>query len=412
MRKYFWGVLALAAVGLYFSVRLLLDDLPNAHLDLEVYRYGVQAWWHDQDMYGQLPPVANGAHLPFVYPPFSILILGPLAILPWTGAIAALYTINIICLAITLYLVSRRVWAKLDRRGGIMVAAVATPIALFFEPVNDTFEFGQVSIIMMAVIAIDCLAGRTVWPRGFGIGLCAAIKLTPAAFLLYFLVRKDYKAAITAGITWLAASAVGFGVDWTASIRYWFQGGSAAAGVSGTAFKTNQTINAVLARTGMPEGAVKILWLFLAAALLVLVALAMRNSEPVLALMANAGLGLLVSPTSWSHYFVWVVPTVLVMIGYLGKRWSAKSPAFAGWLVAGLATAAVFYLAPFHSLPDTEFPVVTQDWTPKDQVLTASYVLVGVPLLIAYAIPRLRAKRAARPAPVKPEAEPVDAASP
>lgn len=143
-----------------------------------------------------------------------------------------------------------------------------------------------------------------------------------------------------------------------------------------------------------------------------LVALAMRNSEPVLALMANAGLGLLVSPTSWSHYFVWVVPTVLVMIGYLGKRWSAKSPAFAGWLVAGLATAAVFYLAPFHSLPDTEFPVVTQDWTPKDQVLTASYVLVGVPLLIAYAIPRLRAKRAARPAPVKPEAEPVDAASP
>lgn len=276
---------------------------------------------------------------------------------------------------------------------------------------SQTFGFGQVSIIMMALVTVDCLAGRTVWPRGFGIGLAAAIKLTPAAFILYFLIRRDFRSAITAGITFAVASVIGFIADFGGSVTYWFQGGLSGGGVSGTAFATNQAIEAVIVRTGLTGAAEKAVWIVLVLGLLGLVANAMRRAEPALALMANAGLALLVSPTSWSHYYVWVVPALLVMLGITIRRAEERSWAAAAWLAWGALTAVFFILAPFHKLPETDFPVVHRDWTFPEQLSAATYVLVVVALLLAFAIPRRRHPRPPLE-PVMPVGRPAGAATP
>ncbi|GAB3577274.1 glycosyltransferase 87 family protein [Amycolatopsis endophytica] len=412
MRKYLWLVPVPCAVWLFFAVQGMMHYLPTRpQIDLEVYRYGVQAWWDGKDMYGTLPEVANGAELPFVYPPFAAVLLSPLAMLPWDASVVTLYILNGLALGVTLYLVARTVRPSLGRAGGVAVASIGLPASVFLEPVSQTFGFGQVSIIMMALVTVDCLAGRTVWPRGFGIGLAAAIKLTPAAFILYFLIRRDFRSAITAGITFAVASVIGFIADFGGSVTYWFQGGLSGGGVSGTAFATNQAIEAVIVRTGLTGAAEKAVWIVLVLGLLGLVANAMRRAEPALALMANAGLALLVSPTSWSHYYVWVVPALLVMLGITIRRAEERSWAAAAWLAWGALTAVFFILAPFHKLPETDFPVVHRDWTFPEQLSAATYVLVVVALLLAFAIPRRRHPRPPLE-PVMPVGRPAGAATP
>ncbi|WP_285489169.1 glycosyltransferase 87 family protein [Amycolatopsis taiwanensis] len=395
-RRFLWLVPIPCAVWLFFALQGMFHYLPTRpQIDLEVYRFGVQAWWAGHDLYGPLPRVENGAELPFVYPPFAAVILGPLAMLSRDASVGTVYVLSGLGLAVTLYLVSRAVRPSLGRAGGVAVASLALPLTVFLEPVIETFGFGQVSLIVMALVTIDCLAGKTLWPRGFGIGIAAAIKLTPAGFILFFLVRRDYRAAITAGLTFAGAALIGFIADFHASIEYWFQGGLSGGGVSGTAFRTNQAIEATLVRAGLSGMTEKVVWIGAVLILLVLTARAMRHAEPALALMANAGLTLLASPTSWSHYYVWVVPALLVMSGYAIHYAEQRSWWSAAWLAWGVLTAVFFHLAPFHDLPVTDFPVVHVQWTWPQQLSAATYVLVGVALLLAFALPRLR-----RPAPL------------
>ena len=195
----------------------------------------------------------------------------------------------------------------------------------------------------MALVAVDCLAPRTRWPRGLLVGIAAAIKLTPAAFVLFFLLRRDVRAAVVTVVTAAVATGIGFAVDPASSARYWF--GGPASGVSGSVFYTNQTIQAVLARAEVPALAAKAVWLVATVALLVLIVPVVRRAEPALALVTVAGFALLVSPTSWSHHWVWIAPALLVVVVEAVRRRSR------GWAAAAAVLAVTFYLAPFRFLP-------------------------------------------------------------
>jgi alpha-1,2-mannosyltransferase len=57
--------------------------------------------------------------------------------------------------------------------------------------------------------------------RFFSGSAAPAVKLTPAAFVLFFLVQRDRRAACTAAASFTAVTAVGFAVAWHDSVRYW-----------------------------------------------------------------------------------------------------------------------------------------------------------------------------------------------
>lgn len=84
--------------------------ITGGFIDLQVYRLGVQALWHGGDMYGQLPQTTIGIGLPFIYPPFAALVLAPFALVPWDAARIAFFVTSVAALAISFYLVARRVW--------------------------------------------------------------------------------------------------------------------------------------------------------------------------------------------------------------------------------------------------------------------------------------------------------------
>ncbi|MFI9534481.1 glycosyltransferase 87 family protein [Nocardia fusca] len=401
-RQVVWLLPLLAVVVTWVCMSRPIDPfraISGEYIDLEVYRLGVEEWRAGGDLYGHLPETAADISLPFIYPPFAALALGLYALLPWAASVVAYLVVSIGALAMTLFLVARQVWPRQDQRKlALVVTATATPLALLLEPVWSTLDFGQVNLILMGLVAADCLTRNPRWPRGMLLGIAAAIKLTPAAFVLYFLIRKDYKAAITAAISGAIATAIGFAVMPDESVRYWFGGFGNVGGLSGSEFQTNQSIQAVLARFEVTGTLATALWLLAAVALVAVAVAAIRRTgtPPMIALAVNAVVALLVSPISWSHHWVWVAPALLAMIGYATTRpWSQAR----GWYAAAVATAVVFVLAKHSDLPGNDGREL--GWSAWDKVIGNGYVWFSLLLVVLYAT---ASRRQRTPGPAVPAA--------
>jgi alpha-1,2-mannosyltransferase len=342
---------------------------PGSAIDYQVYRWAVHTWLAGGDIMNTAPTVSIGLVLPWVYPPFALLPLLPFALLPFVAGLVALYLVDLLAIGAALYLVTRHVWPVVGKRGAAAVAMGLLPWTLFLEPVYASFGLGQINIALLGLVIVDCLALSPRWPRGLLIGIAAAIKLTPAAFLLFFLFRKDFRAAATAVVTAIIGTLAGFALNYQAAVEYWF-GKGPAHGVSGSAYHTNQSIMGGLARLELPVAAQNALWLVLALACAAVVAFAIGRTEPALAVTANGLLALLVSPTSWSDHWVWCAPALLVMLGYAVRL---RSP---GWLVVAGVTLVTVLVASFRMLP------TGPPWTPLQHVFGNPYLLLGLVLLI------------------------------
>ncbi|MEV0703913.1 glycosyltransferase family 87 protein [Saccharopolyspora sp. NPDC050389] len=337
-------------------------------IDYQVYRWAVHTWLAGGDIMNTAPTVSIGRVLPWVYPPFALLPLLPFALLPFVAGLVALYVVDLLAIGSALYLVTRHMWPVVGKRGALAVAMALLPWTLFLEPVFASFGLGQINIALMGLVIVDCLAPNPRWPRGMLIGIAAAIKLTPAAFLLFFLFRKDFRAVGTAVATAVLGTLAGFALNYQAAVEYWF-GKGPAHGVSGSAFHTNQSIMGGLARLELAPVAQNGMWLVLSLACTAVVAFAIRRTEPVLAVTANGLLALLVSPTSWSDHWVWCAPGLLVLLGYAVRL---RSP---GWLLAAGVTLLTVLVSSFRMLP------TGPPWTPLQHLFGNPYLLLGFALL-------------------------------
>jgi alpha-1,2-mannosyltransferase len=205
-----------------------------------------------------------------------------------------------------------------------LAAAVIAPAVVFLEPIRSNFDFGQINVVLMTLVIADCVPRRTPWPRGVLLGIAIALKLTPAVFLLYFALRRDGRAALTTVISVLAATLTGFVLAWSDSWEYWTKTVRHTDRIGNGTLNTNQNIAGTLARLGLGDNARFVLWTLACFAVLAVTVWAVRrllragsgaiapNDTDVLALICVAMFGLVVSPVSWSHHWVWSLPTVVV----------------------------------------------------------------------------------------------------
>ena len=359
-------------------------------IDLGVYRMGGQTWLHGGDLYRQVL-VTGGLRLPFTYPPVAAVVLAPLALLPVTVASTVLTVGSVRLAGVVLGVFLRRlagpVVGSLRAAGSLWAAGWLLPAALLLEPVRSTLAYGQINIVLMALVTLDCLTAAPRWPRGALTGLAAALKLTPAAFVLFFVLRRDYRAAAWAGVSFAAVTAAGFVLAGPDSARYWtaivFQTGRPGS----PATATNQCLQAVLARAGLDPhtlpGAAA--WLLLSALVLVAAWRGMRYAlaagQVCLALSLNAFAALLISPVSWSHHWVWCVPALLTLAD-LARRHRHRLAAAAA--AAGLI---LFTAAPQWWL--AKFAGPAPDWTPWQQAIGSSYVFFAALILLLSACGQL-----------------------
>lgn len=330
-------------------------------IDIDVYRMGARAWLDGHPLYtdGALFHTAGGLDLPFTYPPLAAITFSPFAWLPLPAAGAALTatTLALLVVAMTIVLNGLDVWPRSEAapepawlRRCWLAAAMVAPAVVLSEPIRSNFAFGQINVVLMALVIADCVPHRPPWPRGLLLGVTVALKLTPAVFLLYFLLRRDGRAVLTAVASFLAATAVGFLLAWRDSWQYWTDTVRNTDRIGGATLNTNQNLAGALARLALDDHQRSLLWL--AGCLLVLAGTVsatrrvLAAGEPVLALICVALFGLVVSPVSWSHHWVWMLPAVVVA-GELAYR--RRTVAIGVLATAG---AALMVWSPISLLPE------------------------------------------------------------
>ncbi|MGW0415795.1 glycosyltransferase family 87 protein [Streptomyces collinus] len=322
-------VLALAAAVTAFTATV---PLLRGFFDLRVYYGTVHTWLaHGGRIYDyRVPGTAYG----FTYPPFAALALLPLAALGRPAAIAASLLVNLAALAVVLRILAGPGW----RRHGWYRWSLALCGLALFEPLRDTFSFGQVNLVLLALVLADCrllAAGRDRW-AGAGIGLAAAVKLTPALFVGLLLLARRWRAAAVAAAVAFAATGLAAWADPGASRYYWTEALWDTGRVGRLDYVSNQSLQGVLARLGEPDRAP-----WAAAVLLVLGVWAWRARRAAAAGDWAAAFALtgaaacLVSPITWVHHLVWLLPAFVVLA-------RAGHPRLAGALYAVLCTSVVW----------------------------------------------------------------------
>jgi Glycosyltransferase family 87 len=429
-----WLLLA-GALLLVAVLAAYLADLA-AHLasmaamrDLVVYRNGGLIVRHVAPAYdGRRPSPLydwtgqNGVQ--FTYPPFAAVVFAVASVLSWTALRWAMTLASLAALGLSLWLV----FGALGYAGRPRVRLGATlgvsALALLTEPVQQTLALGQVNLLLLLLIVADLLTapalrGQTRWWHGIGIGLAAGVKLTPLIFIPYLLLIRRYRQAATAAGVFAATVAIGYAILPQDSGTYWADGLFGKANrIVFLGTRGNQSLRGALTRLAGSVTSGTAPWIV--AAILVLIAgliaaaALYRAGHPVPGMLTCALTGLLVSPLSWDHHWVWVAPAI-ALLAHLGAR--ARGAVRAVWWVAAGGLVLVFGAWPqFWNLsqagltpaglvwygPGTYFATGSQPWYHEFhwhglQLLAGnSFVLAGLVGLVVSCVAafRLRYRRA------------------
>lgn len=298
----------LLVAGATIVVAVFLATIPTFRhfFDLGVYRGAVRYWLIDSgDLYDYR---YQDTEYGFTYPPFAALALSPLAITSWPVAIAASVVLNAgaVALLIRWYFVP-----ILQRRGW----PVWTPCALMFlgfllfEPSRDTFSYGQVNLLLLVLVCSDLRNRRL---AGAGIGLAAAIKLTPVVFIGYLILSRQYRQAATAIVTATSATVLALVIAPEASVEFWTDAVWDTNRIGKLYQVSNQSLRGVVARLDAPPT----LWL---AAVALVVAywcwwVRSRKPDPLTGFAVTGVIACLVSPITWVHHLVWLIPGLFLLV--------------------------------------------------------------------------------------------------
>lgn len=343
-------------------------------IDLMVYRAEGATVLAGGDLYALR---TTAAHLPSTYPPFAALLFTPLT-LPDVATLRTLATAGNLVLLVVFVALSLRLVGHARVEGVLWVAAAA----VWCEPVWTTVRYGQVNLLLAVLVLWDLSRSSAERPgrwAGVGVGLAAAVKLTPALFAVFLLVtglmarragrdggpwlRHARGAAVAfVGATLLAAAVLPYD-----SWRFW-TGMVFRTGRVGRAEETaNQALRGVLARLlHTPEPGA--LWTAAAAltavlGLAVAVAAELRGRRGW-AVAGCAVTALLISPVSWSHHWVWCVPLVLLL-------WTRGHRAVAAGTALVFCSYALWWVPHGQGRPELHQNTV-------DLALSALYVVSGL----------------------------------
>ena len=350
-------------------------------LDLRVYRDASRLALNGGAVYTS---TFTAQHFPFTYPPFALFVFAPLTTLGLHTAIWSFDALGAAALVLATSIVLRHV-IRWPRATSVVVASLLAGVAcLALEPLRSTLLNGQVNLELMALVIVDVFVVPARY-RGVLIGLAAAVKLTPLVFVLYLVLDGQRRAALRAGVTLLAATALAWLLAPGDSRAFWFHLAFSPGhrGAARTAY--NQSWWGLVGRLPAVDDPARIAaWLVLCGATLAVGCYVahrcLRSRRHLDALVAVAIMGLLLSPISWTHHWCWVA---LVPIALLAPRPRNRLVTAAMALLLAVAVVAPYG---WHA-------------TGAGSVVPGfSLVGAGALLLVAMAVAERRASRAPAPA--------------
>lgn len=272
--------------------------------------------------------------LPFTYPPFAAVVFYPLHLLPF-GLVALLWQLGIIAALYGVVRISQRLLGSGDRR----VAMLWTAVGIWLEPLRSTFDYGQVNVVLVLGVLYAVYSTRW-WLSGLLVGVAAGLKLTPAVSGLYFLGARRWGAVAFSAVVFLATVGLSAMVVGDETRRYFTEllGDANRVGPVGTSF--NQSWRGGISRIlghDAGYGPAVVAGIAVTAVLAVLAWRAIGGASDRLGGIVVVQLfGLLLSPISWTHHWVWLIPLMIWLLhGPLSARRGARILGW-GWLILTL----------------------------------------------------------------------------
>lgn len=349
--------LGLAVALTWLASLAFLAARSGGLLDLTVYRAGAQRLLDGTSIYSQ--PYGE---LPFTYPPFAALVMVPLAVLPTVLAELVLPLLSSAALVF--------VWHRCGVTSRWL--PLVAPVSLLLEPVWLTQHFGQVNLVLLALVLGDLVGPTSRW-RGVLTGVAAGIKLTPLVFLGYLVVTRQWRAAAVMAASFAATVLVPIVLIPGDGVRFWTSVLPDAQRIGAPWYAGNQSLMGLLARV---DGA-WVLW-FALSVLVVVLALWLARSlhlrGDVLGAVSATGLAsLLASPVSWSHHWVWCIPLAMVLLRHAR--------------IAAILWTLLFIAAPHLWMPSGDDVELSWTW---QHVPGDAFFLAGLSWLAALGYRRRR----------------------
>ncbi|RAS70298.1 alpha-1,2-mannosyltransferase [Lentzea atacamensis] len=349
-------------------------------IDLKVYWSLAPNVLSDQ-LYDINMPFTADFPLPFTYPPFAAMVFLPVSALPWLAARIVWQVLSVLCLWWLVRTALKLLAARADQPCDVTWSRRAllwTAVALWCEPVRKTLDFGQINLVLVAGVFAAVVSTRQA-VAGLGVGAGIGMKLTPGISVLYFLATRRFAAAAWSAAGFAITVALGLLVSAPDSWRYWFELLGAADRVGPVGSAINQSLRGALSRSFGYDVEMSWPWLLAVAVSAALtwfaVRAAVRAGDQLAAVLAVQFFGLLISPISWSHHWLWVIPLVL-WLAY-GARHLALAVA---WVVVTGSDVITFLINQQPSIWDIPRP-----WP----LAALGWVYPALGLLTLAAVPRL-----------------------
>lgn len=330
-------ILLIASVAARLAWTYLAPNGAN-FVDLHVYLGGAAAIDHPGTLYGYVyADQTPDFPLPFTYPPFAAVVFYPLHLLPF-GLVAFLWQIATMAALYGAIRISQRLTATPAGPRGHRLAMAWTAITVWIEPLRSTFDYGQVNVLLMTAVLWAVYTTRW-WLSGLLVGAAAGIKLTPAISGVYLAGARRWGAAVFSAVVFVATVGISVVVvgDQT---RYYFTellGDAHRVGPIATSF--NQSWRGAISRIlghDVGFGPPLVVALVVTAVLAVLAWRALDAADQLGRLIVVELFGLLLSPISWTHHWVWLVPLMIWAIHGAGRTLRGARIAGWGWLALTL----------------------------------------------------------------------------
>ncbi|WVL49123.1 mannosyltransferase [Mycobacterium paraintracellulare] len=330
-------ILLIASVAARLAWTYLAPNGAN-FVDLHVYLGGAAAIDHPGTLYSYVyADQTPDFPLPFTYPPFAAVVFYPLHLLPF-GLVAFLWQIATMAALYGAIRISQRLTAAPAGPRGRRLAMAWTAITIWIEPLRSTFDYGQVNVLLMAAVLWAVYTTRW-WLSGLLVGAAAGIKLTPAISGVYLAGARRWGAAVFSAVVFVATVGISVVVvgDQT---RYYFTellGDAHRVGPIATSF--NQSWRGAISRIlghDVGFGPPLVVALVVTAVLAVLAWRALDAADQLGRLIVVELFGLLLSPISWTHHWVWLVPLMIWAIHGAGRTLRGARIAGWGWLALTL----------------------------------------------------------------------------
>ena len=358
-------VLAIVFIAIYYRFQ---GDHLN---DFRVFYYSTQAWLAGADMYGPTlatsVPVGEGKYhdLWNMNPPHFHLLMLPFALMSRGPAMAAWVIVNVALLVSMLLVITRTLRVRWTAAGTLWTVFAV----MAFSATCGLVATGQVTWIIMVPVTLAWIGARGGhWSRAAVLlGIAASIKPFLGVFLIYFALRRQWRAVgsmLAAGaICGLVGLAV-FGWEtyqkWLAALRAvdwpWAPMNSSLTGFLTRILSDNPFVPHVVDAPRIIGPLVMVGSVTLA---VVTYRRLLRDAESAetidRAFAALLILALLVSPLGWIYYMWLPAGPLLALFWFSGQRLSATTRAFLFVAVPGL----VWPLYPFLWFRESPWAAVT-----------------------------------------------------